>query len=420
MKKYFARSHLVIGLMNFYSGLPLALTAATLTAWLFDAGVKKESIGLFAAVGIPYAFKFIWSPLVDGMRLPLLYKLGRRRSWLLLTQALLGVTLLVLAGIDPGTQAGQVALLAFLVAVFSATQDIAVDAYRVERTPKDEQATAAAMAIFGYRIGMLVSGAGALWLADEVGWHSTYMIMGAVMGSAMLLTLLAKEPAASEAYQKPTSDPALVRVKKFIADSVVAPFADFMTRPHWLTVLLFVLLYKLGDAFMGIMFNPFLLDLGFEKHQIAEVVKVYGLIATLLGGFVGSWVVSRMGVYRTLMLGGLLHMLTNFMLVELAWRGPDVTFLAISIALENFTAGVIGVAFIAYLSALTRTHYTATQYALLSSLAAFARTVLSTPSGALAADVGWAHFFAISSLMAIPGMLILWWLERQRKKENRI
>lgn len=420
MTKYFRKVLLVILLMNFYSGLPLVLTAATLTAWLADMQVDRALIGLFAAVGTPYAFKFLWAPLVDGMRLPLLHRLGRRRSWLLLTQALLAMALVVMGANNPAVTPGLTALIAVAIATFSATQDIAVDAYRVERLTENEQGLGATMAIFGYRIGMLISGAGALWLADRIGWHGTYIAMAALMASAMALTLMAKEPAA-EAETRPAPEQALpARVGAFFRDSVIAPFADFMTRPHWLMVLLFVILYKLGDAFMGAMFNPFLLDLGFTKSDIAAVVKLYGLAATLLGSFAGGFVVARIGIFRTLLLGGFLHMLTNFMLVELALRGTDHGFLILSISLENFTAGITGVAFIAYLSALTKTHYTATQYALLSSLAAFGRTWLSTPSGAVADALGWATFFALSSAMAIPGMLLLWWLEtrRVRAKES--
>ncbi len=414
MKKYFTRAALIIAAQNFYSGLPLALTAATLTAWLHDAGVEKATIGLFAAVGTPYAFKFVWSPLVDGARLPLLGRLGRRRSWLLLTQALLTAAVAVMALTRPDVDAGLTALLAVGVATLSATEDIAVDAYRVERLAADEQGTGAAMAIFGYRIGMLVTGAGSLALADIVGWHGTYLLMAGLMATGVMFTLCIKEPQVPDAYAKPSKAPALARVQAFIRDSVIAPFADFMTRPHWLMVLLFVIVYKLGDAFMGAMFNPFLLDLGFAKTQIAEVVKIYGLAATLAGGFVGGAIVARLGVFRTLVLGGLLHMLTNFMLVALATRGANVPFLAASIVLENLTAGVTGVAFIAYLSALCERHYTATQYALLSSLAAFGRTWLSTPSGVLAQAVGWPVFFTISSLMAMPGVLLLCWLQRRR------
>lgn len=226
----------------------------------------------------------------------------------------------------------------------------------------------------------------------------------AVPVNAPLLT----SPRLGEEYERAPS------IRNWLHQFVIMPFRDFMTRPMWLQVLAFVILYKLGDAFMGVMFNPFLLDLGFTKTQIAKVVKFYGLIATILGTFAGGWVVARVGMFRSLLLCGFMHMLTNFLLIIQARLGADLHFLTVSISLENFTGGMSTAAFIAYLSALCRLNYTATQYALLSSLAAFGRTWLSTPSGALAESVGWEVFFAIASLMAVPGLLLLIWLERNK------
>jgi len=472
MRVYLTSRMLVIGLLGLYSGVPLALTASTLTAWLFDQGIERATIGLFAAVATPYACKFVWAPVLDGVRLPWLgVRLGRRRSWMLVAQAGLVAALLAMAMNDPTQAVGMTALLAVLVATFSATQDTVIDAYRVERLSREEQGAGAAMATFGYRIGMLLSGAGALALADHVGWRATYGAMAMVMASGMAVTLLARReedgrrgeegeverslrggegemkgsvrgdeeevralhssssPSSSSFSSSSSSSPLLPppllppplssppnAFSRFIRDSVIAPFKDFMTRPYWFHVLLFVVLYKLGDAFMGIMFNPFLLDLGFTKTEIAEVVKLYGLIATILGSFAGGAMVARVGTYRTLMLCGFLHMLTNLLLVVQAELGRDLHFLTLTIASENFTGGMATAAFVAYLSALCKTHYTATQYALLSSLAAFGRSWLSTPSGALAAGVGWAHFFAMASLMAVPGLVLLWWLEQKQRK----
>lgn len=399
-------------MLGFYSGLPLALTASTLTAWLADAQVDRASIGLFAAIATPYALKFLWSPLIDGMRLPVLTPLlGRRRGWLVLIQVLLAFAILLMAGNDPAVNQWLTALFGVIVATLSATQDIAIDAYRVEYLKPEEQGTGAAWVTFGYRIGMLTSGAGALYLADTIGWHGTYVVMACVMASSLLFTLLAREPEIAKDAVKVAHS-----VGEFLRNYVIAPFRDFMTRPMWLGVLAFVILYKLGDAFMGTMFNPFLLDIGFTKTEIAKVVKVYGLIATLTGTFAGGWVVTRFGMFRTLMLAGFFHMLTNFLLVVQAQLGNDIHFLMLSIATENFTGGMSSAAFIAYLSALCRVNYTATQYALLSSLAAFGRTWLSTPSGALAEKVGWEWFFAIASLMAVPSLILLWWLEKRGKR----
>lgn len=460
---YFTPRMLLIGLLGLYSGLPLALTASTLTAWLSDAGVERAAIGLFAAVATPYAFKFLWAPVLDGVRVPVLARLlGRRRSWMLLAQMGLVVAIAAMAMFDPAKAAQWTALCAVIIATLSATQDTVIDAYRVERLSVEEQGAGAAMATFGYRIGMLLSGAGALALADAQGWQVTYWAMAGVMGSSLIVTLLAKReegefrgsrdartggsapsprvdsprfnsapPSGAtrptpfrDVVTPPLRDDAVAsfsgahageKVRAFFSESVVAPFRDFMQRPYWLQVLVFVILYKLGDAFMGIMFNPFLLDIGFTKTEIAKVVKVYGLIATILGAFAGGALVARWGMYRSLMVCGFGHMLTNLLLVVQAMLGHDIHFLMLSIATENFTGGMATTAFIAYLSALCKTHYTATQYALLSSLASFGRTWLSTPSGALSQAVGWPVFFAIASLMALPGLWLLWWLERKTR-----
>lgn len=413
------RSVVLVGLLGFFSGLPLALTASTLTAWLSDAQVNRASIGLFAAIATPYTLKFLWSPLLDGLRLPFLTpRLGRRRGWLLITQVLLVAAIAAMAFTSPAINPWMTAFVGVIIATLSATQDTVIDAYRVERLTPEEQGTGAAWATFGYRIGMLISGAGALYLADHLDWHQTYLIMALIMAVGCVVTLLMHEPKIAKSVEKTVTIGA-TNVAGFIQEYVVEPFRDFMTRPLWLAVLAFVVLYKLGDAFMGVMFNPFLLDIGFTKTQIAQVVKVYGLIATILGTFAGGWVVARIGMYRALMLCGFFHMLTNFMLIIQARLGADVHFLTLSISLENFTGGMSTAAFIAYLSALCKVNYTATQYALLSSLASFGRTWLSTPSGALSQAVGWQVFFGIASLMAVPGLILLWWIETRQKSAKR-
>ncbi len=402
---------LLIGLFGLFSGLPLALTASTLTAWLADAQVDRAAIGLFAAIATPYAFKFLWAPLVDGLPIfGLTSRLGRRRSWLICIQALLALSIAAMGLTNPALNPWLTGIVGVFIATFSATQDIVIDAYRVELLPTEEQGKGAAWVTFGYRVGMLISGAGALAAADAFGWQITYFAMAAIMASSIFLTLYAQEPEADAAKARPQ----VHRMGEFFRAYVVAPMRDFMMRPHWLAVLGFVVLYKLGDAFMGVMFNPFLLDLGFTKTQIAEVVKLYGLLATILGSFAGGWLVARIGMFRTLLICGASHMLTNLLLVVQARLGADVHFLAFSISLENFTGGMSTTAFIAYLSALCRANYTATQYALLSSLAAAGRTWLSTPSGALSKALGWEWFFALASLMALPALALLIWLEKKR------
>jgi len=409
MRTRFTPSLFLIGILGFYSGLPLALTASTLTAWLADAKIERAAIGLFAAVGMPYALKFLWAPMMDGLQIPILKRLGRRRSWLLLTQLLLTIAILAMGSFNPATSVGATAIAALLVATFSATQDIVIDAYRVERLTPEEQGLGAAYATFGYRIGMLISGAGALALADLFGWQLTYWAMAALVALSMVLTLFAKEP--EVVGQTPPKN-----MSEFIAHAVVAPLRDFMTRPNWLALLLFVIIYKLGDALIGAMFNPFLLDLGFTKMQIAEIVKLYGVAAALAGTFLGGWLVVRIGAVRTILLGGILHSAANLLLIPLCASGANAMFLAICIALINITGGIGLAAFIAYLAALCKRTYTATQYALLSALSAVGRTFLSTPSGWLATTFGWPIFFMICCALTLPGLALLWWIERRQRR----
>ncbi len=406
----YAHPKLIIVLfLGFCSGLPLALTASTLSAWLMESGVDKTSIGLFAAVATPYALKFLWAPLMDAMPFPLLSTLlGRRRGWILATQITLVLSILGLGLASPAVNPWMTALMALIVAVCSASQDIVIDAYRVEILTPEQQGMGAAMVQYGYRFGMLASGAGALALADHISWMATYMIMAGVMGVGMLVVLFSPEPEVSAAV-KP------VPAGHWLRDTLVAPFADFMTNRHWVHLLLFIMLYKLGDAFLGIMTNPFLLEIGFTKTDIATVVKVYGLAATLIGVFLGGVMTLRLGTVRTLMICGIGHALTNLMFLVQARAGADIHILALGISLENLSGGMTASAFVAFISGLTHARYTATQYALLSSLAAMGRTWLTTTAGWTAERFGWEWFFIISVLLAVPGLAILWWLQKEFK-----
>lgn len=406
---YFTKPLLIILLLGFSSGLPLALTAATLAAWLKEAHVDLTSIGLFSAVATPYTLKFCWSPAIDGLLAPWFGKrFGRRRGWLLLIQIFLSLALALLALARPDISPMLTACAALLVAFASASQDIVIDAYRVEILKPEDQGKGAAMIQLGYRLGMLASGAGALFLAGRMGWQNTYFIMAAIIGSGVLITLMADEPALVA-----TSPHAKRTVEQWLRESVIEPFVDFMYRESWLLILVFIVIYKLADAFIGIMTNPFYLDIGFSKDDIATIVKIYGTIATLLGTFMGGALVTRYGAIRILFIAGFMHALTNLLYVLQAHVGVNTPVLAISVAMENLTGGISAAAFVAYLSSLCNVHYTATQYALLSSLAAFGRTWLSTPAGYVAKKLGWEWFFALSALLAIPGLVLLWVLNRR-------
>lgn len=404
---------IAIAFLGFASGLPLALTASTLSVWLKEAGVSTAAIGLFAAVATPYALKFLWSPLMDGAPFPVLSKLlGRRRGWLIATQLALIASIMLLGLCDPAKAPWLTAAFAFLVAICSASQDIVIDAYRVELLTPEQQGAGAATVVFGYRIGMIASSAGALFLASHVSWLMTYWIMAALIGIGMITALLTPEPEVNSVHHAPSAIH-LPRLLVWIRQHVIAPFADFMMRPQWLLLLLFILLYKFADAFMGMMTNPFLLDIGFSKEQIAAVVKLYGLAATIIGSFIGGSMVFRLGTVRSLWICGIAHAVTNLMFVVLAKTGASTGLLALSITLENTTGGMGTAAFVAFISGLCNTQFTATQYALLSSLAAFGRTLFSTPAGWFAAKLGWAGFFTFAAALAIPGLFVLWLLGKR-------
>lgn len=417
---YFRPKLLAILALGFASGLPLALTASTLTAWLFESGVERAAIGLFAAVATPYALKFLWAPLVDGLPIPILSKLlGRRRGWLAASQAALIAALLMLGLADPGAAPFTVATLAFAVAFFSATQDIVIDAYRVELLKPEEQGAGAAMAVLGYRFGMIASSAGALYLAQYFGWTAAYWVMAALLVVGLLAALLIGEPKAAADENPSLTSRQPLAAGDWLKQYVVEPFSEFMRREHWLVILLFIMLYKFGDAFMGIMTNPFLLDLGFSKAQIANIVKIYGLAATLIGSAIGGWMVYRLRLMKSLWICGILQGATNLVFILQAKLGADAMFLAVTITLENLSGGMGTAAFVAYISLLANRHFTATQYALLSSLAAVGRTWFSTPAGLVAETLGWEWFFFFSALLAVPGLIVLWWLGKRQPGEGR-
>ncbi len=401
---------LAILLMGFSSGLPLALTGATLGIWLAEAGLSLTAIGLFALVGTAYNFKFVWSPIIDRLPLPVLTRLlGRRRGWAVVIQALLGLAIIALGFADPRIDPWWTALGAVAVAFLSASQDIVIDAYRVELLEDREQAAGAAATQVGYRFGMLAAGAGALYLATFFGWQATYAAMGALMGVGILTVLATREPSREGAVARPPEK----GLAAWLQDAVVAPFADFVTRPGWILILVFVVLYKFGDALAGTVSSPFYVAMGFSKIEIANVSKIFGVISTLVGVALGGVVTYRLGLVRGLMVCGVLQMLSNLMFAVQAMVGYDIAMLMATIAIENVTGGMGSAAFVAYLSSLCNVSYTATQYALLSSLAATARTMLSSSGGWLAESLGWVPFFLLTVLAAVPGLLLLVWLSRR-------
>ena len=412
---------LVVMFLGFSSGLPLALSGSTLQIWMRELGVDLGTIGLFALVGTPYTLKFLWAPLVDALHVPLFTRaFGRRRGWLVFAQMLLIGAIVLLALADPARSPFLVALAALLVAATSSTQDIVVDAFRVESLPESEQAAGMAGYVAAYRIGMLVSTAGALVIvsAFEGGglprgsaWMWGYMVMAALVLIGTITALVATEPAQSVKVEAEMSaETALARV----LHAAVGAFAEFLSRKDAIAALAFVVLFKFTDAFSGTMTAPFVIDLGFSKVDYAAIVKGVGLAATLIGGFAGGFVARRYSLATSLMIGGVVQALANLSFSWLAVTGVNQWALALAISAENFTSAIGTVIFVAYLSALCQNPlHTATQYALLTALAAVGRTYLSSGAGYVAKATGWPLFFMICVLVAIPSLVLLSVLQRR-------
>lgn len=399
--------------LGFASGLPLALTFGTLTFWLAEAGIDKAAIGLFALAGSAYGWKFAWAPLIDRMPLPVLTRLfGRRRGWILLCQVALIASILALGATDPSEGLWWTAALAVLVAFCSASQDVVIDAYRVELLEERQQGAGAAVIVMGYRIAMLVSGAGALLIADWAGWFAAYAAMATLILVGVATVLLSPEPDA------PTRVEASDRrsLSAWVRTAVIEPFAEFFRRNGVATaamILLFIMFYKLGDALLGVMANPFYVELGFSKSEVASVVKTFGLIATLAGGFSGGMLINARGILPALWICGILQMLSNLMFAGQAFVGHSMPFLVVTIGIENLAGGMATAAFVAYLSSLCDLRYTATQYALLTSFMAQTRTVLASGGGVLAESMDWVSFFLLTTAAAAPALVLLWWLSRR-------
>lgn len=379
-------------LMGFACGMPLLLTGSVLQAWMTEAGVDLAVIGLFALVGLPYTLKFLWAPLLDRFTPPLF---GRRRGWLLAIQLLLMLAIAGLGLTNPVANPWLVAALAFLVTFFSASQDIVVDAYRREDLPDHELGLGSSLYVNGYRLGMLLAGGGGLMLADVMSFRSVYLLLAASLLVGVVTTLLAREPRVAEGT--PTR----------LRDAVVQPFVEYFQRPGAWLILAFILFYKVGDSMAQAMTTPLYLDLGFSKTEIGAVVKLFGFWATIGGGLLGGLLMLRLGINRSLWLFGGLQALSTAGFAALALVGDQLAWLAAVVAFENLSGGMGTAAYVAFMAALTNKRFTATQYALLSSLMGIPRVLLSAPTGFLAEGFGWVGFFVFCTLAAIPGLLLL-------------
>jgi MFS transporter, PAT family, beta-lactamase induction signal transducer AmpG len=383
---------LLMLLFGFSSGLPLLLTGSTLQAWLMDEKVPLPTIGLFALVGMPYALKFLWSPVLDYVVPPFL---GRRRGWILVIQLALVLVLAGLGFLHPARAAWVVAAVAFAVTFVSASQDIVLDAYRRELLVDDELGLGSSLFVNGYRLSMLVAGAFALFLADRMPWRAVYLLMAACMALCTVVTLLAPEPSVD------------VPPPRTLREAVVEPFIDFFDRRGAWLILAFVVFYKIGDQMASSMTTPFVLELGLSKTELAAIAKVFGMGATLGGALVGGIFMLRLGIHRALWVFGVAQATAILAFAVLAHVGRIYAVVALAVALENFTAGMGTSAFVAYMASLTNKRFTATQYALITSLMGIPRVLAGAPTGYLARELGWTSYFVFCALAAIPGLLLL-------------
>jgi PAT family beta-lactamase induction signal transducer AmpG len=396
----------VLGL-GFASGLPLLLTYSTLSAWLSTVGVRRAAIGTFALVGTPYAFKFLWSPLMDRVPPPL--PLGRRRGWGITIQILLIGAILALGLCDPKHNLPLMAALAVVVAFLSASQDIVIDAWRVESLSSDQQAPGAAVYQSGYRIGMLVAGAGGLLIAAYVGWFAAYATMAALVGVGLLVFLLGPEPKVSAQTSYAVGSGWHV-IRHAFSTAVIGPFRDFTSRPFWPVILIAVFGYKLGEAMAGVMSTPLYISLGFSLPEIAAASKVFGFFSIVTGALIGGIVTTRFGIRRSLILCGILQSVGNLFFVLQAVGGHRIGYLALCVTAENLTGAMAGTALVTYMSSLCSPAFTATQFALLSSLALVGRTVVASSGGILSEKIGWVRFFLLTSVVALPAILLFFWI----------
>ncbi|MCQ2914921.1 MAG: AmpG family muropeptide MFS transporter [Alphaproteobacteria bacterium] len=395
-------------ILGFFSGLPLLLIFSTLSFWLTDKGVDKTTIGLFALVRLPYSFKFVWAPLIDHVKLPILGKMGQRKSWAILFQIGLILTLFFMVRTNPYNSPELTALFAIGVAFFSASQDVVFDAFRIEYFDQESQGAASATFVFGYRMAMLVAGAGALYMSVHLSWVTIYSILALsnIIGIITMLIVKEKKPQETEEKQK-------FNFIEFLKKSIIYPLKDFTSRKGWIVIILFIMTYKLCETTLGAMTAPFYTEIGFTRDQVAMVAKIYGIAATILGGFLGGALITKCGIMRSLIICGILQGISNLPFAYLATQGNNIVWLSISVISDNMASGMATAAFVAYMSYLCNTAYTATQYALLSSLMALPRDVLSSSAGFIADHTSWPVFFIITAVCCLPGLIILFILNKK-------
>ena len=421
---------LVMIILGFSAGLPFSLISTTLSAWLADQQVSLAVIGFFSLVGVAFSLKVLWAPVVDSWAPPLFRQLGKRRAWLLIAQIGIAIGLLVMSQMDVHQDLAWIAACAVFVAFCSATQDIVIDAYRIEAVVLEFQGAMAAAYVFGYRLALLAGGAGALYLAQYLDWQLAYQCLSSVMLLAILTTILIKEPEhvpdqSHEALEQNLESvlhvqaaPRFIeRILLWFSDAVLGPFVEFFQRNgrRSIGILCLIGLYKLSDMAMGVMANPFYLDLGFSKKEIADITKLFGFVMTIVGTSFGGLLVVRFGVLKPLLVGAVISSSTNLLFAFLAQTEPNLSLLATVISADNLGGGIAAAAFIAYLSGLTHSAYTATQYALFSSLMTLPAKMIGSFSGLWVANYGYTAFFVYSALLGIPAIVLVLWVMVQSR-----
>lgn len=400
----------IIFFLGISSGLPIVLILSTLKALLVEKGFDLKTIGFFSLASLPYSLKIFFAPIIDSFSIPVLTRVfGQRRSWIIFTQTLLAIFIFALGGAGIVSSLSAIATFAFLVGLASASQDIVIDGYRIELIKKEDQGLASTSYVYGYNVGMLISGAGALALAEIIGWDVVYFVMAASMLICAFVVFVADET-------RKNWQPKKYDFWSWNKEYVVNPLVDFTRHNHWYVIFAFVIFFKLGDAFAGNLTLPFLLEIGFSKIEIAKIVKTFGLFATLIGVFFGGILVKKIGAIKSLWIAGIMQMLSNLAFVYLAKTGHNINALYLAIFAENFSGGIGNSVFVAYLSSLCNIAFIATQYAILSSLTSFARSTLTASAGIFAQTLGWHDFFIFSTFLAIPGLMFLFWINSRRHR----
>lgn len=406
---YLQRPVIVMFLLGFSAGLPFLLVYSTLSAWLKDAGLQMSTISTFAWLGFAYSLKFLWAPFIDSLPVPVLTRLmGRRRSWMLLSQAAIACALLFMAKSDPGQAIGVFAAVALAVAFASATQDIVIDAYRIESAEMRLQGVLAASYQYGYRLALLVAGAGALYIAEYGSWKLAYTAMSACMLVGIATTLWCREPQVAAAVRSYAGLGLAARISAWAKPAIVDPLVDFFSRfgRFAFVVILFIVFYRLSDYVLGILANPFYLDIGFSKAEIASVAKIYGVVVSLVGAGAGGWAIVRFGIARCLVAATVLIASTNLFFAMMVYVGAEIWMLTVTISADNFAMGFGGTVLIAYLSSLVNQSFTATQYALMSSMMSILGKFTAGYSGNVQEAIGWTGFFLYAAVLGVPAILL--------------